>query len=118
MSILEYLASRAAFIIFHLFAGALGIAVIQLDLLQTGGSGLTYGSSAYIVVLHVAMLGIAVVIDYSRQYAFFRRAREIAAAPDPIALVPSPRPELCRAAHPIAVGKRGIHITHRGGSEA
>jgi len=89
MNILEYLASRAAFIIFHLFAGALAIAVIQLDLLQTGGSGLTYGSSAYIVVLHVAMLGIAVVIDYSRQYAFFRRAREIAAAPDPIALAPS-----------------------------
>jgi len=89
MSILEYLASRAAFIIFHLFAGALGIAVIQLDLLQTGGPGLTYGSAAYIVVLHVAMLGIAVVIDYSRQYAFFRRAREIAAAPDPIALAPS-----------------------------
>ncbi|MGI6130895.1 MAG: sensor histidine kinase [Bacillota bacterium] len=89
MSILAYLASRAAFIIFHLFAGALAIAVIQLDLLQTGGSGLTYGSAAYIVVLHAAMLGIAVVIDYSRQYAFFRRAREIAAAPDPIALVPS-----------------------------
>ncbi len=89
MNILEYLASRAAFITFHLFAGALGIAVIQLDLLQTGGSGLTYGSAAYIVILHVAMLGIAVVIDYSRQYAFFRRAREIAAAPDPIALVPS-----------------------------
>ena len=89
MNFLDYLASRSAFIIFHLFAGALGIAVIQLDLLQTGGPGLTYGSSAYIVVLHVAMLGIAVVIDYSRQYAFFRRAREIAAAPDPIALVPS-----------------------------
>ncbi len=89
MSILEYLASRAVFIVFHLFAGALGIAVIQLDLLQTGGSGLTYGSAAYIVVLHVAMLGIAVVIDYSRQYAFFRRALEIAGAPDPIALVPS-----------------------------
>ena len=89
MNILEYLASRAAFIIFHLFAGALAIAIIQLDLLQTGGPGLTYGSAAYIVVLHVAMLGIAVVIDYSRQYAFFRRAREIAAAPDPIALAPS-----------------------------
>ena len=89
MSILDYLASRAAFIIFHLFAGALAIAIIQLDLLQTGGPGLTYGSAAYIVVLHVAMLGIAVVIDYSRQYAFFRRAREIAAAPDPIALAPS-----------------------------
>ena len=89
MNFLDYLASRSAFIIFHLFAGALGIAVIQLDLLQTGGPGLTYGSAAYIVILHVAMLGIAVVIDYSRQYAFFRRAREIAAAPDPIALVPS-----------------------------
>jgi len=89
MSILEYLASRAAFIIFHLFAGALAIAVIQLDLLQAGGPGLTYGSAAYIVVLHVAMLAIAMVIDYSRQYAFFRRAREIASMPDPIAHVPS-----------------------------
>jgi len=89
MNILEYLASRCAFIIFHLFAGALGIAVIQLDLLRTGGPGLTYGSAAYIVVLHVAMLATAVVIDYSRQHAFFRRARAIAAALDPIALVPS-----------------------------
>ncbi len=89
MSILEYLASRAAFIIFHLLAGALGIAIIQLDLLGTGGPGLTYGSAAYIVVLHTAMLAIAAVIDYSRQHAFFRRARAIAAAPDPIALVPS-----------------------------
>jgi two-component system OmpR family sensor kinase len=89
MSILEYLASRSAFIIFHLFAGTLGIAVIQLDLLGTGGSGLTYGSATYIVVLHVAMLAIAMVIDYSHQHAFFRRAREIAAAPDPIAHVPS-----------------------------
>jgi len=89
MSILEYLASRSAFIIFHLFAGALGIAVIQLDLLQTGGPGLTYGSAAYILVLHAAMLAVAVVIDYSRQYAFLRRAREIAAAPDPISHVPS-----------------------------
>ena len=89
MNILEYLASRAVFMIFHLLAGALGIAVIQLDLLRTGGPGLTYGSAAYIVVLHIAMLAIAMVIDYSRQYAFFRRAREIAAAPDPIALVPS-----------------------------
>ena len=89
MSILEYLASRSAFIIFHLFAGALGIAVIQLDLLQTGGPGLTYGSAAYIVVLHAAMLAVAVVIDYSRQYAFLGRAREIAAAPDPVSHVPS-----------------------------
>ena len=89
MSILDYLASRAAFIIFHLFAGALAIAIIQLDLLQAGGPGLTYGSAAYIVVLHVAMLAIAMVIDYSRQYAFFRRAREIASTPDPIARVPS-----------------------------
>ena len=89
MSILEYLASRSAFIIFHLFAGALGIAVIQLDLLQTGGPGLPYGSAAYILVLHEAMLAVAVVTDASRQYAFLRRAREIAAAPDPISHVPS-----------------------------
>jgi len=112
MNILEYLASRAAFIIFHLFAGALGIAVIQLDLLQTGGSGLTYGSAAYIVVLHVAMLGIAVVIDYSRQYAFFRRAREIAAAPDPLARVPSlpaPRAAEQRILHQMANAAYASH---------
>lgn len=112
MNILEYLASRAAFITFHLFAGALAIAVIQLDLLQTGGSGLTYGSSAYIVVLHVAMLGIAVVIDYSRQYAFFRRAREIAAAPDPIALAPSLPAPSCAEQRILSRLANAVYTSH------
>jgi signal transduction histidine kinase len=112
MSILAYLASRAAFIIFHLFAGALAIAVIQLDLLQTGGSGLTYGSAAYIVVLHAAMLGIAVVIDYSRQYAFFRRAREIAAAPDPIALVPSLPAPSCAEQRILSRLANAVYTSH------
>ncbi|MEA4884011.1 MAG: sensor histidine kinase [Clostridia bacterium] len=89
MSILDYLGSRATFIIFHLLAGALGIAVIQLDLLRTGERGLTPGSAAYIVVLHTAALIVALAIDYSRQHAFFRRARAIAAGPDPLAHVPS-----------------------------
>lgn len=89
MRIADYLAARAAFILSHLVAGGLGVAVIQLDLLQTGAPGLTAGSAAYIVTLHVAMLVTALAVDYSFQHAFFRCASEIVAARDSFAKVPS-----------------------------
>lgn len=89
MKIRDYLATRLTFIVAHLLAGALCVAVIQLDLLRTGGAGLTRGSSIYIAVLHLAALIVALGIDYSKQNPFYRRMREIAVAPDPLDLLPS-----------------------------
>ncbi|NMB13240.1 MAG: hypothetical protein GX977_13280 [Firmicutes bacterium] len=56
MKLLEYLTTRIGFIAAHLLAGVMCIAVIQLDLLRTGGDGLTWGSSVYIFVLHSVLL--------------------------------------------------------------
>jgi len=64
MSILEFLAARFAFIACHMLAGGLAVAVIQLDLLRSGGPALTAGSAAYIFVLHVAALATALALDY------------------------------------------------------
>jgi signal transduction histidine kinase len=89
MKIRDYLATRLAFIIAHLLAGALCIAVIQLDLLQTGEAGLTRGSSIYIAVLHLAILFVVLAVDYSGQNPFYRRMREISDAPDTLDRVPS-----------------------------
>lgn len=89
MSILELLAARFAFIACHMLAGGLAVAVIQLDLLRSGGPALTAGSAAYIFVLHVAALATALALDYRRQQPFCRRASEIAAADDPLAAIPS-----------------------------
>ncbi|MDD2202487.1 MAG: sensor histidine kinase [Firmicutes bacterium] len=88
MKIREYLAARLGFVVAHLLAGALCIAVIQLDLLSTGGLGLTRGSSTYIALLHLAMLVPALAADYSKQNRFYTRMREIAQAPDPLDHVP------------------------------
>lgn len=88
MKIREYLAARLGFIVAHLLAGALCIAVIQLDLLSTGGLGLTRGSSIYIALLHLAMLVLALAADYSKQNRFYTKMREIGQAPDPLDHVP------------------------------
>ena len=89
MRIRDYLVTRLGFIVAHLLAGVLCITVIQLDLLRTGGIGLTQGSSIYIIVLHTALLAIALAIDYSNQTPFYRRMTEIAGAPAPLDRIPS-----------------------------
>ncbi|MCK9222590.1 MAG: sensor histidine kinase [Limnochordia bacterium] len=73
MRMLDYLYSRAAYIIGHLLACILCLCVIQLDLLQTGQRGLTIDSAIYIVVLHVAVLVVVLIIDYSRQNQFYQQ---------------------------------------------
>ena len=88
MKILDYLATRVRFIAAHLLAGAVCITVIQLDLLQTGGDGLTWGSSLYIAILHTVLLAFALAMDYSRQRPFYNRMQEIAHASHPLELVP------------------------------
>ncbi|OPZ65680.1 MAG: Sensor histidine kinase GraS [Firmicutes bacterium ADurb.Bin506] len=113
MSIRDYLAARAAFILSHLIAGALSVAVIQLDLLQTAASGLTAGSAAYIVTLHVAILVVALAVDYSLQRSFYSGAREIAAASDPLSRVPAlpvPRTPEQRITSELANAAYSSHI--------
>ncbi len=88
MKLLEYLTTRIGFIAAHLLAGVMCIAVIQLDLLRTGGDGLTWGSSVYIFVLHSVLLIMALAVDYLKQKPFYRRIREIADSRDPLQRVP------------------------------
>ena len=88
MKIRDYLATRLHFVTAHLLAGALCIAVIQLDLLQTGGDGLTWGSCLYIATLHTVLLAFALALDYSKQRSFYNQMREITHAPNPLELVP------------------------------
>lgn len=64
------------------------IAIIQLDLLRTGGDGLTRGSSLYIFVLHSVLLIMALAVDYLKQKPLCRRIREIADIPEPLQRVP------------------------------
>lgn len=88
MKILDYLITRLSFIAAHLLGCVLCIAVIQLDLLQTGGDGLTWGSSLYIIILHTALLVMTLTLDYLRQRPFYKRMQEITRAPHPLDLVP------------------------------
>ena len=66
MKLLEYLTTRIGFIAAHLLAGVMCIAVIQLDLLRTGGDGLTRGSSV-ISLCYSVLLIMALAVDYLKQ---------------------------------------------------
>ncbi len=82
MSFLAFLNDRRSYVIAFVVSLLLGLAVIELDLVLTGGHQ-TPGSLWYAGLLAVLVLGLWTVVDYFRQRPFYGQLADLRQARDP-----------------------------------